>query len=56
MRYKTDAALPEPLYMQLYRAIKEDIVSGVLRPGEKLYSKRTLAAEAGVSVITVEHT
>ncbi|MBR6049980.1 MAG: PLP-dependent aminotransferase family protein, partial [Clostridia bacterium] len=56
MRYKTDAALSEPLYMQLYRSIKEDIVSGVLRPGEKLYSKRTLAAEAGVSVITVEHT
>ena len=56
MRYKVDASLPEPLYMQLYGAIKEDIASGILRPGEKLYSKRTLAAEAGVSVITVEHT
>lgn len=56
MRYTLDKSKGEPLYLQLYRVIKDDVVSGVLRPGDKLYSKRTLAAECGVSVITVEHT
>lgn len=42
--------------MQLYEQLRRDIVSGVLSYGIKLPSKRMLAEETGVSVITVEHT
>ena len=43
-----------PLYEALYRCIRDDILSGVLVPGEKLPSKRALAANLEVSKITVE--
>ena len=43
-------------YMQLYEQLRKDIISGVLAYGTKLPSKRMLAEETGVSVITVEHT
>lgn len=43
-----------PLYEALYRCIRSDILSGKLAPGEKLPSKRTLAANLKVSKITVE--
>ena len=43
-----------PLYEALYRAIRSDILSGALTPGEKLPSKRALAANLEVSKITVE--
>ena len=43
-----------PLYEALYRSIREDILSGNLRPGEKLPSKRALAQNLEVSKITVE--
>ena len=43
-----------PLYEALYRCIREDILSGVLSPGEKLPSKRALAQNLEVSKITVE--
>ena len=43
-----------PLYEALYRCIRADILSGVLSPGEKLPSKRTLAQNLEVSKITVE--
>ena len=33
-----------PLYEALYRNIRSDILSGVLKPGQKLPSKRALAA------------
>lgn len=42
-------------YLQLYRQIREDIVSGILPHGSRLPSKRLLAEETGVSVITVQH-
>lgn len=45
----------EPAYLQLYRALREKIVSGVYAAGAKLPSKRLLAGEAGVSVVTAEH-
>ena len=41
-------------YYYLYSAIKEDILSGVLKKNEKLPSKRSLAEHLGVSLITVE--
>lgn len=43
-----------PLYEALYRCIRGDILSGVLKAGQKLPSKRTLAANLEVSKITVE--
>lgn len=43
-----------PLYEALYRCIREDILSGALRPGEKLPSKRALAENLEISKITVE--
>jgi GntR family transcriptional regulator/MocR family aminotransferase len=43
------------LYEQLYRCIKEDILSGRLTSGEKLPSKRTLAQHLEISVITVKN-
>lgn len=42
-------------YQLLYRFLKEDILSGALKPREKLPSKRLLAEHLGVSVITVEY-
>ena len=42
-------------YDYLYRCIKEDILSGRLRPEEKLPSKRGLAQHLQVSVATVEN-
>lgn len=44
----------KPKYYYLYTAIKEDILSGVLRKNEKLPSKRSLAEHLGISLITVE--
>ena len=44
-----------PVYLQLYRQIREDIVRGNYKTGDKLPSKRLLAEEVGVSTITVEH-
>ncbi len=55
MNWKIDPDRKEAAYLQLYRQIRADIVSGALTPETKLPSKRTLAEELGVSVITVEH-
>lgn len=43
------------LYEYLYKCIKEDILSGRIAPGEKLPSKREMAKNNGISVITVEN-
>lgn len=42
------------LYEELYRCIRGDILRGTLTPGQKLPSKRSLAANLKVSKITVE--
>ncbi len=44
----------EPLYLQVYRHLTERIRSGELRDGERLPSKRALAAYLKISVSTVE--
>ncbi len=41
--------------MQLYRYLKNDIAAGIYQSGAKLPSKRVIAEETGISVITVEH-
>lgn len=43
------------LYEHLYNCIKADIYNAVLMPGEKLPSKRAIAQNLGISVITVEN-
>ena len=43
-----------PLYEALYRCIRSDILTGKLKAGEKLPSKRALSAHLEVSKITVE--
>ena len=53
--YVLDPAEKMPLYEQLYRALKEDILAGALAGGEKLPSKRALAEHLNVSRITVEN-
>lgn len=42
-------------YLQIYEQIKKDIVNGVYPYDTKLMSKRLLAEELDVSVITIEH-
>lgn len=42
--------------MQLYFQIRSDIINSIYKYGDKLPSKRLLAAETMTSVITVEHT
>ncbi len=44
-----------PFYLQLYKQIREDIVSEAYPYHTKLPSKRNLAEEIGVSTVTVEH-
>lgn len=44
-----------PLYVYLYNCIKDDILSGKLKPNEKLPSKRNLAQHLKISIITVEN-
>ena len=44
-----------PAYWRLYLRLKESILAGVYPPGSRLPSKRRLAAEHGMSVITAEH-
>lgn len=41
-------------YYTLYSGIRNDIIVGKYAPGEKLPSKRALAADLGISVITVQ--
>lgn len=45
----------DSLYEYLYKCIKNDILQGTLKAGEKLPSKRTFAKNLGISVITVEN-
>ena len=44
-----------PLYEQVYKHIKSDIISGILSPNEKLPSKRSFARNNGISTITIQN-
>ncbi|MBQ4617764.1 MAG: PLP-dependent aminotransferase family protein [Clostridia bacterium] len=55
MKYRVEKKADKPAYLQLYRQMRDDVVAGVFRYGDKLPSKRLLAEEAAVSVVTVEH-
>ncbi len=49
-----DPSDPRPLYQQLYGWIAAEIAAGQLAAGEKLPSKRSVAANLGISLNTVE--
>ena len=55
LTYDLEQRGPLARYDYLYRCIKEDILSGRLRAGEKLPSKRALAAHLDTAVVTVEN-
>ena len=55
MNYQIDHSAPQSAYLQLYTLLRRDILAGIYPYGSRLPSKRTIAAETGVSVITVEH-
>ena len=45
----------DSLYEHLYKSIKNDIINGKLRAGDKLPSKRSFAKNLNISTITVEN-
>lgn len=55
MNYHINPQMNKPAYLQLYECLKQDIVTGVFPYGVKMPSKRMLAEECGISVITVQH-
>ncbi len=55
MNYRIDKGSTEPAYLQLYRFFVKDITAGVYPYGSRLPSKRIIAGETGVSVITADH-
>ena len=54
LTYELKKAPGVPLYEALYRCIRQDILDGTLKPGEKLPSKRALAQHLELGKITVE--
>lgn len=54
MKYTVDKG-KGAAYLQLYKQLRDDIISGVFPRDSRLPSKRTLAEETGVSTITIEH-
>ena len=54
MKYTVDKE-KRPIYLQIYKQIRDDIISENYPFNTKLPSKRSLAEETGVSTITVEH-
>ncbi len=55
MKNYIDPQNQKSAYLQLYEHLRQDITDGVFPYGTKLPSKRLLAEESGVSVITIEH-
>ena len=55
LTYSFDNLQGLSMYAHLYNSIKGDIIAGRLQAGEKLPSKRALAKNLGVSLITVEN-
>lgn len=53
--YDVEKRGDKPIYEYLYMCIRDDIVSGRIKGGEKLLSKRRLAQQEGVALITVEN-
>ncbi|MDD7442692.1 MAG: GntR family transcriptional regulator, partial [Sutterellaceae bacterium] len=54
LTYSIEKSRSVPLYEGLAEAIRQDIASGKIASGERLPSKRALAKNLGLSVMTVE--
>ena len=54
LTYALDKTAGVSLYEQLYRRVKEDILSGRLAAGEKLPSVRSLATELAINPNTIQ--
>jgi len=50
---RLDILNPEPLYLQLKKNLKREIVQRGLGPGDKIWSEKELGEKCGVSAITV---
>ena len=55
MQYSITKKPGEPAYLQLYRMLRDDIIGGVFPFASRLPSKRLIAEETGLSLVTVEH-
>lgn len=55
MHIRIEHSSNTPAYMQIYSAIRSMIVNGAYPTGTRLPSKRELARDCGVSVVTAEH-
>ncbi len=53
--YDLNEKKDKSIYEYLYNCIRDDIYAGRLKPGEKLPSKRKMAQDNGIAVITVEN-
>ena len=53
LKYSFERKQGVPLYEELYKALKADILKGRLRAGERLPSKRAMAEDNDISVTTV---
>ncbi len=54
MKYLIDK-MKRPVYLELYRLLRDDIINGIYPYNTRLPSKRNLAEEIGISTVTVEH-
>ena len=54
MKYTVNKS-SRPVYLQIYRQIRQDIINGIYPPGTKLPSIRLLCDELSVSTVTVDH-
>ena len=54
MKYTVDKS-QRPVYLQIYRQIRQDIIDGLYPVGTKLPSIRLMCDELGVSTVTVNH-
>lgn len=55
MNISVDFSCETPVYIQIYEILKNKIISGAFPCGSRLPSKRSLAQDCGVSIVTIEH-
>lgn len=55
LNYDMSARGTLPRYEYLYRCVRNDVLSGELAAGDRLPSKRALASQLGVALVTVEN-
>lgn len=48
-------SVKKPLYLSLYESLRAEILAGAYPHGVRLPSKRTIARDRGVSIVTAEH-